>query len=77
MKLRIEPLFAIHHYGNRNDQDEASRTAASLLTPEQKAKMPLDHPPARAQAPGDRAQGALRGVRQLVRHRRHVRGRSR
>jgi taurine dioxygenase len=41
MKRRIEPLFAIHHYGNRNEQDEASRTAASLLTPEQKAKMPL------------------------------------
>jgi taurine dioxygenase len=45
MKRRIEPLLAIHHYGNRNDQDEASRTAASLLTPEQKAKMPLvTHP---------------------------------
>ena len=41
MKQRIEPLVGIHHYGNRNDQDEASRTAASQLTPEQKAKMPL------------------------------------
>jgi taurine dioxygenase len=45
MKRRIEPLTAIHHYGNRKDQDESSRTAASLLTPEQKAKMPLiTHP---------------------------------
>jgi taurine dioxygenase len=45
MKRRIEPLFAIHHYGNRNDTDEASRTAASLLTAEQQAKMPLvTHP---------------------------------
>ena len=45
MKRRIEPLFAIHHYGNRNDRDEASRTAASTLTPEQQAKMPLiTHP---------------------------------
>ena len=45
MKRRIDPLLAIHHYGNRNDQDEASRTAASLLTPAQKAKMPLvTHP---------------------------------
>jgi taurine dioxygenase len=45
MKRRIGPLLAIHHYGNRKDQDEASRTAASLLTPEQKAKMPLiTHP---------------------------------
>jgi taurine dioxygenase len=41
MKKRIEPLVAIHHYGNRNDQDESSRTVASVLTPEQKAKMPL------------------------------------
>ena len=41
MKRRIEPLFAIHHYGNRNDVNEASRTAASPLTAEQKAKMPV------------------------------------
>ena len=41
MKKRIEPLVAIHHYGNRQDTDEASRTAASTLTDEQKAKMPL------------------------------------
>jgi taurine dioxygenase len=45
MKRRLEPLMAIHHYGNRKDQDEASRTAASVLTAEQKAKMPLiTHP---------------------------------
>jgi taurine dioxygenase len=41
MKRRIEPLFGIHHYGNRHDVDEASRTAASKLTAEQKAKMPI------------------------------------
>jgi taurine dioxygenase len=41
MKKRIDPLYAIHHYGNRNDQDEQSRTVASVLTPEQKAKMPV------------------------------------
>jgi taurine dioxygenase len=41
MKRRIEPLFGIHHYGNRHDMDEASRTAASKLTAEQKAKMPI------------------------------------
>lgn len=41
MKRRIEPLLAIHHYGNRNDVDETSRTAASPLTAEQKARMPL------------------------------------
>jgi taurine dioxygenase len=41
MKKRIAPLYAIHHYGNRNDLDEKSRTVASVLTDEQKAKMPL------------------------------------
>ena len=41
MKKRIEPLYGIHHYGNRHDTDERSRTAASPLTDEQKAKMPL------------------------------------
>jgi alpha-ketoglutarate-dependent taurine dioxygenase len=41
MKKRIEPLYGIHHYGNRNDQDEKSRTVASVLTAEQKAKMPV------------------------------------
>jgi taurine dioxygenase len=41
MKTRIEPLVGIHHYGNRHDADERSRTAASPLSAEQKAKMPL------------------------------------
>ena len=40
-KRRIEPLLAIHHYGNRHDLNEASRTAASVLNPDQKAKMPV------------------------------------
>ena len=40
-KKRIEPLLAIHHYGNRNDVDESSRTAASVLSAEQKARMPV------------------------------------
>jgi taurine dioxygenase len=41
MKRRIEPLYGIHHYGNRHDTDESSRTAASPLSAEQKAKMLL------------------------------------
>ena len=41
MKKRIEQLYGIHHYGNRHDTDESSRTAASPLSAEQKAKMPL------------------------------------
>jgi taurine dioxygenase len=45
MKRRLEGLMGVHHYGNRNDVDEASRTAASRLTDEQKARMPLiTHP---------------------------------
>jgi taurine dioxygenase len=48
MKRRIDPLLAIHHYGNRNNQDESTRTVASVLTAGQKAKMPLiTHPVAR------------------------------
>ena len=48
MKRRIDPLLGIHHYGNRNNQDETTRTVASVLTDEQKAKMPLiTHPIAR------------------------------
>ena len=41
MKKRIAPLLAIHHYGNRQDTDETSRTAASVLNAAQKAKMPV------------------------------------
>jgi taurine dioxygenase len=49
MKSRLESLVAIHHYGNRNDEDESSRTVASVLTDEQKARMPLiTHPIVRA-----------------------------
>jgi taurine dioxygenase len=49
MKQRIESLVGIHHYGNRKVADEMSRTAASPLTDEQKAKMPLiTHPIVRA-----------------------------
>jgi taurine dioxygenase len=45
MKKRIEPLVAVHHYGNRKVGDEMSRVAASPLTAEQKSKMPLiTHP---------------------------------
>jgi len=39
MKKRIEPLHAIHHYGNRNNVDERTRTVASVLSDAQKAIM--------------------------------------
>jgi taurine dioxygenase len=38
-KRRIEPLVARHHYGNRDDLDETSRTAASCLNEEQRKKV--------------------------------------
>jgi taurine dioxygenase len=38
-KRRIEGLVARHHYGNRDDLEERSRTAASYLNDEQKKKV--------------------------------------
>lgn len=38
-KARIDALVCRHHYGNRDDPDESSRTAASRLTTDQKQKM--------------------------------------
>lgn len=42
-KKAIEPLVALHHYGNRDDLDTRSRTVASLLTGEQEQKMTWVH----------------------------------
>lgn len=39
MKTRIENLVALHHYGNRDDLNERSRTVASVLSEEQKRKL--------------------------------------
>ena len=39
MKRRIDGLVALHHYGNRDELDKASRTVASVLSEEQEAKM--------------------------------------
>ena len=39
LKKTIEPLVALHHYGNRDDLDKKSRTVASVLTEEQEQKM--------------------------------------
>ena len=39
MKNRIDGLVALHHYGNRDDQDKASRTVASVLNEDQEKKM--------------------------------------
>jgi taurine dioxygenase len=40
-KRQIDDLVVLHHYGNRDDLDERSRTAASPLSAEQKAKVTL------------------------------------
>ncbi len=39
LKKTIEPLVALHHYGNRDDLDPHSRTVASALTGEQEQRM--------------------------------------
>ncbi len=39
MKARIDPLIGRHHYGNREDLNQQSRTVASVLTQEQEDKM--------------------------------------
>ena len=39
MKKRIDGLIALHHYGNRDDLDQSSRTVASVLSEEQEQKM--------------------------------------
>jgi taurine dioxygenase len=39
MKRKIDSIVALHHYGNRDDQDKSSRTVASVLTEEQEQKM--------------------------------------
>ena len=45
MKQRLEGVFALHHYGNRDDLDERSRMVASVLTEEQKGKVAwVKHP---------------------------------
>jgi taurine dioxygenase len=48
MKKRIDPLTALHHYGNRDELDKTARTVASVLTGEQEKKMAwVRHPVAR------------------------------
>ena len=39
MKRRIDGLIGLHHYGNRDDLDQGSRTVASVLTEDQEKKM--------------------------------------
>src|SRR4051812_41392738 len=48
MKDKIADLIALHHYGNRDDLDQRSRTVASVLSEEQEQKMAwVRHPVAR------------------------------
>ena len=48
MKKRLDGLIALHHYGNRNNLDEQTRTVASVLSEDQKRKVTwVRHPIAR------------------------------
>ena len=48
MKSKIKGLIGLHHYGNRDDLNKASRTVASVLSEEQEQKMQwVRHPIAR------------------------------
>jgi taurine dioxygenase len=47
-RKQLANLVALHHYGNRDDLDERSRTVASVLTDEQEQRMAwVRHPVAR------------------------------
>ena len=39
MKRSLEGVVALHHYGNRDDLDQSSRTVASVLSEEQEKKV--------------------------------------
>lgn len=39
LKARVDGLVGLHHYGNRDDLDRASRTVASVLSEAQEKKM--------------------------------------
>ena len=39
LKEKIEKHVALHHYGNRDDQDKGSRTVASVLSEDQEKKV--------------------------------------
>jgi taurine dioxygenase len=39
VKAKIQNLVALHHYGNRDDQDKSSRTVASVLSDDQEKKV--------------------------------------
>src|SRR5262245_52656220 len=48
LKKQIRALVGLHHYGNRDNLDEATRTVASVLTEEQKGRVTwVKHPVAR------------------------------
>jgi taurine dioxygenase len=72
-KRRIDGLVALHHYGNRDDLDKASRTVASVLTEEQEQKMAWVRHRVAPASPGHRPHRALCRLGQLVRHRGHGR----
>ncbi len=73
MKKRIDGLVALHHYGNRDDQDKRSRTVASVLNEEQEGKMAWVRHKVARRHPITGQDRAVFGIRQLVPHRGHAR----
>ena len=61
MKKRIDDLVALHHYGNRDDQDKRSRTVASVLNRGAGSQDGVGEAPGGAQA--TRSPGAPRSIR--------------
>jgi taurine dioxygenase len=63
MKKRLENLVGLHHYGNRDDLDQQSRTVASVLNEEQEQRMSwVRHPVVRTHpVTGRRALYAVSG----------------
>ena len=69
LKKKIEPLVALHHYGNRDDLDKQSRTVASVLSDGAGEEGDLGEAPVARAASGHGPDRAVFGVGQFLRHR--------
>ena len=71
---RIDPLFAVHHYGNRKTR-KASAHGRVHAHRRSEGEDAADHAPVARKHPVTGREGALRGIGKLVRDRRHARRR--
>ncbi len=72
-RARIEDLVVRHHYGNRDDLNEQSRTVASVLDERQKKKVDWVRHRLVRPHPHTGVKSLYARLRQFVRHRRHGR----